>query len=178
MCNKIVKTYSGLLLIVLISACTVINQEIPTIKDFDIEKYQGQWYEIARLDHSFEDGLINVTANYKMKGSWVEVINRGFNTEENKWTQATGRAEFINGPKEGLLKVAFFRPFYGAYQINDLVTNNEGDYIASLVIGPDLEYAWILSRTKKLPEDIKERFLFKMKQLGIKTNELIWVKQN
>lgn len=57
--------------------------------DFDIGRYVGKWYEIARLDHSFERGLSDVSATSRVRpdGS-VEVINRGYDTTKKEWREA------------------------------------------------------------------------------------------
>lgn len=164
-----------LALTVMLFSCTIINKPVRTVTSFNLANYQGLWYEIARLDHSFEKELTDVTAQYNINEDWVEVINRGYNPITKEWVEATGRAEFINSRDQGLLKVSFFRPFYGAYQIHDVVKNDRGQYIASLVIGPDLNYAWFLSRTPKLPKNIKKRFVLKIKELGINPDSLIWL---
>ena len=164
--------------IFLIPSCTLIDKPVTTISNFNINDYQGTWYEIARLDHRFERNLTHVTAQYSKSGDHIKVINRGYDLSAKEWRQAIGKAKFIDSNSNGLLKVSFFGPFYGAYQIHDIVTNQQEKYIASLVIGPNSEYAWILSRTKYLPSNTKSRFIEKMKKLGINTKFLIWVNQD
>lgn len=56
-----------------------IDQEL-IIKDFDLSKYLGTWYEVARIDNWFEKDLINVKAEYKiLTKRKIEVINSGYN---------------------------------------------------------------------------------------------------
>ena len=141
------------------------------VQDFDASKYLGKWYEIARFDYRFERNLNNVTADYSLNedGS-IKVLNRGYNTKKEKWEDAEGEARFVGSKTEARLKVAFMKPFWSGYNVID-----HGNYQHALVAGDNLDYLWILSRSKEMPQDIKERFLRKAESLGYKTDELIWV---
>ncbi|HMV80439.1 MAG TPA: lipocalin family protein [Leptospiraceae bacterium] len=157
------------------TSCVSIPQGIQPISNFQLEKYLGKWHEIARLDHSFERGLSNVTAEYSLKedGS-VKVLNRGFLDEKKIWKQAEGKASFVENKDKGYLKVSFFGPFYGAYIIFDL--DNE-KYQYSMVCGPDRGYLWILSRTPKISDDLKDRLIQKASASGFDTSKLIFPEQ-
>jgi apolipoprotein D and lipocalin family protein len=151
--------------------CTGIPEGVKPVSNFDITKYQGKWYEIARLDHSFERGLENITAQYNIKENGdVEVINRGFSIEDKEWEDANGVASFVESSDLGYLKVSFFRPFYGSYIIFDLDEN----YQYAFVSGPDKSYLWFLSRTPTPPKEIVEKFKNSSKELGFNVNELIF----
>ncbi len=146
------------------------------VKNLNISRYLGKWYEIARLDHSFERGLSNVTAEYELRSDdGINVINRGFLAEEDKWKVAEGKAYFVGSRDEGHLKVSFFGPFYGSYIIFDLDQEN---YQYAFVSGYNTSYLWLLSRTPTVSEDVKERFVKKSKELGFDTNALIFTEQN
>ncbi len=146
------------------------------VKNFNVSRYLGKWYEIARLDHSFERGLSNVAAEYELRSDdGINVINRGFLAKENKWKVAEGKAYFVGSPDEGHLKVSFFGPFYGSYIIFDLDQEN---YQYAFVSGYNTSYLWLLSRTPTVSEAVKERFVEKSKELGFDTNALIFTEQN
>lgn len=146
------------------------------VKNFNVSRYLGKWYEIARLDHSFERGLSNVTAEYELRSDdGINVINRGFLAEENKWKVAEGKAYFVGSRDEGHLKVSFFGPFYGSYIIFDLDQEN---YQYAFVSGYNTSYLWLLSRTPTVSEAVKERFVEKSKELGFDTNVLLFTEQN
>lgn len=146
------------------------------VKNFNVSRYLGKWYEIARLDHSFERGLSNVTAEYELRSDdGINVINRGFLAEENKWKVAEGKAYFVGSRDEGHLKVSFFGPFYGSYIIFDLDQEN---YQYAFVSGYNTSYLWLLSRTPTVSEDVKKRFVEKSKELGFDTNVLLFTEQN
>ncbi|WP_351088722.1 lipocalin family protein [Shewanella sp. S1-49-MNA-CIBAN-0167] len=173
--SKIISTFSISISLLGLSACTLIDKPVDVVKPFEIEQYIGTWYEIARLDHSFERNMSNVTAQYNPQGDKLVVINRGYKQDKQRWDQATGKAYFINGANQGLLTVSFFGPFYGAYQIHDIVQAQNGRYTDALVIGPNDKYAWILSRTPSIDAIIKQRFMMKLSALTIDPNNLIWV---
>lgn len=162
------------LLVLLLTGCTSAPKGIEPVQEFELSKYLGTWYEIARLDHSFERGLSNVTAEYTLrKDGGVRVINRGYLAEEGKWEQAEGKAYFVEDSDTGHLKVSFFGPFYGAY----VVFNLDEDYQQSFVSGPDRSYLWFLSRTPSVSEADKQRFIQAAQAKGFDTDELIFVEQ-
>lgn len=159
-----------------ITACVKIPPGIAPVTGFELNRYLGTWYEIARLDHSFERGLSNVTAQYSMRSDGgVKVINRGYSREDNEWDEAEGRAYFVEDSDKGFLKVSFFGPFYGSYVIFDLDDEN---YQYSFVTGPNRDYLWLLSRTPEIDEKIKIEFISMAKALGFDTDELIFVKHD
>jgi len=155
----------------------MIDEKVDVVDNFTINNYLGTWYEIARLDHSFERGMDKVTASYQLDGDKVIVTNRGYYVDKQVWKEANGKAYFIEGSDKGLLKVSFFGPFYGAYQIHDATQDANGLYTDALVIGPDNSYAWILSRNKQIAPETKQRFVMKMEKLGIQTSNILWVNQ-
>ena len=145
------------------------------VTPFDIGRYEGKWYEIARLDHSFERGLQDVSATYrKQSDGSVEVINRGFDSKKNAWKAATGRALFTGDANRASLKVSFFGPFYGGYHV---VALDQKEYRWAMVVGPNRDYLWILSREKQLPAAVRAQLLLQATQQGIDTQKLIWVGQ-
>ncbi|MFZ2168279.1 MAG: lipocalin family protein, partial [Methylococcaceae bacterium] len=133
----------------------------------------GTWYEIARLDHRFERGLNNISATYSLRNDGgINVLNKGWNQEKGVWKQAEGKAYFIDKPDKGRLKVSFFGPFYGGYNIIALDKEN---YAYSMITGPDKSYFWILSRSKQLPKVTLETLIETAKQQGFATDKLIFV---
>lgn len=163
-----------LALTLLLSGCVGVPDGITPVTGFDAERYLGKWYEVARLDHSFERGLEQVSAEYSLRDDGdIRVINRGYNTVKQQPEEAEGRAKFVGAKNVGQLKVSFFGPFYGAYNIVELDPN----YQYALITGNDREYLWILSRTPQLDAAIQQRLVDKAKSLGFATDKLIFVKQ-
>ena len=161
-----------LLMLTLLFGCTGTPTGLSPVTDFDLNRYQGLWYEIARLDHSFERGLSQVTATYSLNpdGS-VKVLNRGYDANKQEWKEAQGKAWFVSSPTIGHLKVSFFGPFYGGYNI--LILDQAYQY--ALVSGPDRDYLWILSRTPKLPTATYQTLVAQAKQMGFATEQLLQV---
>ena len=162
------------LLLGLAGCATAPPAGLTPVTPFDVNRYAGKWYEIARMDHSFERGLSDVSARYTVQpdGS-VQVINRGFDVSRQAWKEAVGKALFTGDASRGALKVSFFGPFYGGYNVIAL----DPDYRWSLVVGPDLGYVWILARDKQLTPEVREQVLAQARKAGIDVDRLIWVAQ-
>lgn len=155
-----------------LSGCASIPEGVETVDGFELDRYLGTWHEVARLDHSFERGLVNVTAEYSLRADGgVKVLNKGFDPAKNKWKEAEGRAYFTGDKTAGRLKVSFFRPFYGGYNIIEL---DKAGYTYSLVAGPSRSYLWILARTPELPPAVLEKLLARAAALGFDTGALIY----
>ena len=161
-----------LLLLSLLTGCVGIPKGVAPVDNFELERYLGRWYEIARLDHSFERGLSRVTAEYSLrKDGGVRVVNRGWSEEKGQWRRAEGKAYFVEGKDRGYLKVSFFGPFYGAYVIFEL----DQDYRYALVCGPDTSYLWLLAREPEIGEELRASLIARAAALGFATEELIMV---
>jgi len=162
--------------VLFLMGCVGIPDNVKPVDNFKLEKYLGKWYEIARLDHSFERGLSRVTADYSLRDDGgVRVLNRGYSVKKNSWKEAEGKAYFVRGSDQGYLKVSFFGPFYGSYIIFELDHEN---YQYALVSGPDKSYLWILARSPKMKEEVKDTLIAKASAFGFNTRKLIFVDQN
>jgi apolipoprotein D and lipocalin family protein len=163
-----------LLTCIILGGCLGIPERVQPVQDFELERYLGQWYEVARLDHSFERGLEQVTAEYSMReDGGVTVTNRGYSIENDEWQEATGKAFFVNATNEGYLKVSFFGPFYGSYVVFEIDRDN---YQYAYVSGPDTSYLWLLARTPRVSDAIAADFTAQAKKRGFDARELIWVR--
>jgi len=157
----------------LLAGCLGYQETAKPVKNFELSKYLGKWYEIARLDHRFERGLEQISAEYSLRDDGgVEVINRGFSIKKQTWKQARGKAYFVEDENTGYFKVSFFGPFYGSYVIFELDQDN---YQYAFVTGPDQSYLWFLSRTKKVSDELMQHFYSLAKEKGFNTAELILV---
>ena len=160
-------------------ALTLVACKSPTppkgvqpINTFDASRYLGKWYEVARLENRFERGLERVTATYGQRSDGgISVVNRGYDPRKQKWSESEGKAYFTAAPTTAALKVSFFGPFYGGYNVIAL----DSQYQYALVSGPDRGYLWILSRTPTIPESIKQEYLRIARELGFPVEKLVWV---
>ena len=167
------KRVAILLFLLGLAGCTSVPEGVTPVTGFESERYLGTWYEIARFDHSFEDGLSRVTATYsKREDGGIRVLNKGYDAATGEWDEAEGKAYFVSDETTGHLKVSFFGPFYASYVIVELDKDN---YQYSLVTGPDRSYLWILARQPTLSQDVLDELLSKAKSLGYATDEFIWV---
>ncbi len=156
----------------LLSACVGIPEGLKAVDGFEVSRYLGTWYEIARLDHRFERGLENVSAIYSLAdGGGLAVLNQGRDTKTGVWKKALGKAYFVEGPHQGRLKVSFFGPFYGAYNI---IALDKVGYSYALVAGSDRTSLWILARSKELPQETLDRLVGQAKALGFNTEALLY----
>lgn len=146
-----------------------------TITSFDLNRYLGKWYEIARYDHSFERGLVGSTAMYTLRDDGkIKVLNSGYlNTLDGPYKESIGKAKARKNGKPGQLEVSFFGPFYGDYDILELAP----DYSYSVVGSSSPKYLWILSRTPQLSTGTKDKILRNLRHRGYDTSKLIWVEQ-
>jgi apolipoprotein D and lipocalin family protein len=159
----------------LLLSCAGIPKGAVAVNNFDKARYLGKWYEIARFDFRFERNLDNTTAFYSLnENGTIKVLNKGFNYKKGIWEEAIGKAKFTGPDNIAGLKVSFFGPFYGGYNV--IALDNEYKY--ALIAGNSVKYLWILSREKIIPESIKQEYLKLAQSLGFDTNALIWVKHD
>ena len=166
----------GIGAVVLVNSCTVkVPENVTVIKNFDVEKYAGHWYEIARFDFKHEKDMKNVTAHYTLNddGS-IKVVNKGYDYVKNEWKEVNGKAKFIGDEDKAALKVSFFGPFYGGYNVVAMNPNYEN----VLVFGESTDYIWILSRNKTIPQKVKDEFLAKAKEAGYDLDRLVWTEHD
>ncbi len=162
-------------LVALLAGCLGSPQGVVAIDGFDKQRYLGRWYEVARLDHSFERGLSNVTAEYSLRDDGgIRVVNRGYSVEESTWQEAEGRAYFVGDKQQGHLKVSFFGPFYGSYIIFEL---DRVDYQYAFIAGNSKDYLWLLARTPTISPELREQFVQRIAELGFDPEALIFVDQ-
>ena len=155
------------------AGCTGLPERVQPVTGFELGRYLGTWYEIARLDHAFERGLSQVTAEYSLRGDGgVRVLNRGYDAAAGRWKAAEGKAHFVGEPEVAHLKVSFFGPLYGSYAVFEL----EGaGYAYAFVSGPSTDYLWLLARTPTVSAAVRERFVAAAHDRGFDTRRLIWL---
>jgi apolipoprotein D and lipocalin family protein len=159
----------------LLAGCMGMPEGVRPVEGFELGRYLGKWYEIARLDHSFERGLTRVTAEYSLReDGGVRVVNRGYSAQKQEWDEAVGKAYFVEGEDLGYLKVSFFGPFYGAYVVFGL---DSEAYQYAFVSGSDTTYLWLLARTPTVSGEVLRQFTERAAALGFDTDALIFVEQ-
>lgn len=156
----------------LLAACSS-HAPLATVAAVDLERYAGDWYEVARLPNRFQtDCAGDVMARYTRIGNEIHVLNccRQANGEV---MSADGMAKVVPNSGNARLRVSFFWPFYGDYYVLALDPN----YQWALVGAPDRAYLWLLSRTPQLPEPVSTTLVQKAQSLGFNTEALQFTKQ-
>lgn len=166
------KWIASLAFITLLTGCN--SQPTPvadTVDDFNAERYLGTWYEIVRMPHSFEEGLQEVTAEYRLNGDGtLEVTNRGYHVGEQEWQTAIGRAEPVES-MTAAYQVTFFWPFYGGYYVSWLTD----DYQQAIVTSDSHEYFWFLSRDPNVSQADIDYAIAKAHEWGYDIDQMIVV---
>ena len=156
----------------LMLGCTSIPKGVEPVAPFSLDRYLGTWYEMYRLDHRFERGLQQVTAEYSLRDDGrIRVINSGYRVAEQCWERIEGVARPVNNTGDGHLKVSFFGPFYGSY----VVASIDDAYQLSLVTGPNRRFLWILARDPGVSAERLDSLLAKAESLGFDRGALIKV---
>jgi apolipoprotein D and lipocalin family protein len=170
---------AGAVMIIAAVACTSAKKEgqVPprVVPYVDLERYQGDWYEIARYPNRFQKGCVGSRATYNLnRDGTVSVLNRCFDGSfTGKLRSATGKARVVDPKTNAKLKVTFFWPFRGDYWIIDLGR----DYEYAVVGHPQRTYLWILSRTKKMEDAVYEAILDRLKEQGYDVTRLMKTEQ-
>lgn len=158
-----------ILLLCMVCGCTKLTVDNSVVDSLDVNRYLGEWYEIARYDHRFERGMENTRAIYSMRDDgMIDVINTGVKDGERK--ESKGKAKLTDTP--ALLRVSFFGPFYSDYRVMML----DADYQYALIGSGSDDYLWILSRKPLLPDTVKQQVIKEAQRRGYDTSKLIWVK--
>ena len=161
---------SAMLLCLTAGCSQTTDVDNSTVKELDVERFLGRWYEIARFDHRFERNMEYTEAEYSMRDDGnIDVMNTGI--KNGKLKTAKGRAKKTDNP--AMLRVSFFRPFYSDYRVMML----DSDYQYALIGSGDSDYLWILARQPQLHRDIKDKIVNEAKRRGYDTSKLIWVRQ-
>ncbi len=165
----------GLIIAFLFTGCVGVPKGVKPVQGFELNRYLGRWYEIARLDHSFERGMSHVTADYSMReDGGVRVLNRGY-SEKKEWKSAEGKAYFVKSSDQSYLKVSFFGPFYGSYIVFEL---DQKDYQYAVISGPNKSYLWILARKPEIEPELRDKLISQAAALGFDTTKLVFPKQS
>ena len=153
-----------------LAGCSKLTVDNSVVNDFDLNRFLGEWYEIARFDHRFERDMERTKALYVLREDGkVDVLNTG--KKKGKYSEAKGVAKLTDTPAR--LRVSFWGPFYSDYRVMML----DKDYQYALIGSGSDNYLWILSRTPQISPETKNKILTEARRRGYDTTKLIWVKQ-
>jgi apolipoprotein D and lipocalin family protein len=150
----IIRLIPILALMMSLAGCRDENKypSLSTAPKVDINRYLGLWYEIARIDHSFQKDCVASTAEYSLRDDgYLKVVNKCRKKHlDGEISSIEGKAWVIDKDSHAWLKVQFFWPFRGDYVIIDL---DGKEYQYAVVGHPSRDYLWILSRTPQMEEE-------------------------
>ena len=162
------KTFFLSIAVCLLASCGKLTVDNTPVASIELDRYLGTWYEIARFDHRFERGLMQPKAEYSLREDGkISVVNTGL--KDGKEKRSTAVAKTTNTP--ALLRVSFFRPFYGDYRVLLL----DEDYQYALVGGSSDDFLWILARQPQLDEETKSLILAEAQRRGYDIGKLLWM---
>ena len=163
-------------LLVMLAGCATVPRGLAPVGDFDARRYLGTWYEIARLDHSFERDLTHVRATYSpMADGRIEVVNRGYDSRVKSWQEIRGTARLAGEPELGSLLVSFFPPFEAGYHV---IALDRQAYRWAIVAGPNRKFLWVLSRTPRIDPALRGKLWHIVEEAGYDPGLLIKVPQD
>jgi len=166
--------YSLILLPLMFISCKTMDpnnmKPLETVDFVDIDRYIGEWYEIARYEHRFQKGCVGSKATYTMRDDGkISVVNECFDkSSSGKLRSAKGKAWVVDKQSNAKLKVSFFWPFAGDYWVIDLGEN----YEYAVVGHPDRKYLWVLSRTPEMDENVYQAILDRLQKQEYDTSKL------
>lgn len=164
----------------LLLACGLGNRphsappSVPVVQNFDVSRYAGPWYVLARIDHPSEAGLIQTGVYYRSNedGS-LSMVQRGLDPASGQWVKREGLALPARSPHEGAMKLSA----QGAFGRDHNVVALDANYHWAVVQGDSAARSWVLSRTPTLPADVRSSLLQQARAAGVNTEQLLWVPQ-
>lgn len=152
-----------------------IPRKAVAINPFEIDRFLGKWYEVARLDYKFDRNIMNTSVDFSLKPNGnLRVVKRWYNYYKKRKEINIGMAKFAGPIYEAKMLLSFRKPLYFGYNVIGI----DEDYKYALVVGEDLRHLWLLSREHTIPEDIRRAFIHKASLIGYDISKLIWVDQN
>lgn len=167
-------------LLCLFGAACAAHMALPppeTVPWVDLTRYQGTWYEIARLPMWFQRGCITSMATYGLVESGkISVLNECV-TDRGERKTASGYASVFDTQSNAKLEVVFdtwlSRLFPSLVKGKYWIFFLDPDYQTAIVGTPDREYLWILSRTPTMDEEQYRHLVDWCRALGFDTEQLI-----
>jgi apolipoprotein D and lipocalin family protein len=157
-------------------AMTHAATPVTTVASVDLDRYAGEWFEIARFPNRFQEKCAGeVKAVYARRPDGRVDVTNTCRTSDGATTAARGVARVVDQATRSKLKVRFapavlsFLPFvWGDYWIIGL----DADYRWAVVGSPDRKYLWVLSRTAQLPQELLDQALARARANGFDVSKL------
>lgn len=164
----------GIIVLLLISGCTNYPKNIKPVVDFKKERFEGRWYEVARLANSLEQDFVDVTADYKLNDDGdfdVVFSNRHARTGEE--TQIDSVVGYKKKSHVGHFKATIFWPFYISFILYEV----DPSYKYAFLCSASGNEFWLLARTPTVPDDVMKKFKESVSKRGYPLDHLLMVEQ-
>lgn len=149
--------------------------QIEPVADFDVQRFVGDWYEIARMERGAGKPLTRSRVEYELQDDGgLLITSRGFHTGTNRWVESTGIARFVGSPNFGAMKASFFGPFFEGYHVVAI----DPDYHWAMLMGDTTESFKLLSRSLVLDGETTERLVHQAEVMGVHADRIHWVMQD
>ncbi|MET1116044.1 MAG: lipocalin family protein [Comamonas sp.] len=150
------------------------TRSVAVVQNFDISRYAGPWYVLARIDHPSEEGLVQTGAYYhgNQDGS-LTMVQRGLDPLSGQWVKRESRALPAGAAHEGAMKLSSQGALASDYNVVAL----DNSYHWAVVQGASAARSWVLSRTPTLPAEVRSQLLQQARVAGVNTEKLLWVPQ-
>lgn len=162
------------LLLVLAGAVTGCSEEpLAVASNVDLQRFQGKWYEVAKLPRPTQADCTGTTAFYTLRAGGLDIVNEcHLKTLDGELKTASARGEVPDASVQAKLSVDF-GGFYGDYWVVEL-----GDHYDFAAIGhPTRDYLWILSRTPQLDQAKLDGLLARLRDKQFDTSKLEYTEQ-
>ena len=148
---------------------------IEPVADFDVERFVGDWYEIARIEQGLGKPLTRSRVEYALQddGS-LSITSRGFHTGTHRWVESTGTARFVGSPHFGAMKASFLGLFFEGYHVVAI----DPDYRWAMIMGDTTDSFKLLSRTPVLDGETTDRLVYQAELMGVEADRIHWVMQD
>ena len=181
-CSMKIRCLAFTLMAVVLPMACMAQSQVKSIPEFDVSRYMGTWYEIAKLPNWFQRKCVQGTqARYKVLGPTQIEVNNKCTTASGEEIQAIGLARPNGTGRPAQLEVRFAPEWtawlpmvWGAYWVLDL----DADYQLAAVGDPSKSYLWILSRTPQVSADRYDAVLQRLNVMGFDITKLEKTRQN
>jgi apolipoprotein D and lipocalin family protein len=181
-CSMKIRCLAFTLMAVVLPMACMAQSQVKSIPEFDVSRYMGTWYEIAKLPNWFQRKCVQGTqARYKVLGPTQIEVNNKCSTASGEEIQAIGLARPNGSGRPAQLEVRFAPEWtawlpmvWGAYWVLDL----DADYQLAAVGDPSKSYLWILSRTPQVSAERYDAVLQRLNVMGFDITKLEKTRQN
>ena len=157
-----------------ISQQTGVPNGVQPLEPFDLERYLGRWYELARLDAGASRGLTDTSVEFSQRpDGCVQALHRGFDPQAWQWRHARASVRPADRPNIGYLHISFVWPAAASH----VVVATDDEYRAAVACGHNREQLWLLARSPQVRPAVRAALMERARAAGFDVDSLLWVDQ-